>query len=162
MFHPRLILHPTDYSEDSLDAFRVAVDLARLCNSRLLVLHAVETLGPENVSFGEAMTRPQPETYRKRLEEDLRQRAPHAPSEVPVEYLMVEGDPAHAIEKVAAERRVDLIVMSTHGLTGLKRLLMGSLAEHVIRNVHCPVLVTKRSVEHNSQGSEAQETSKVS
>jgi nucleotide-binding universal stress UspA family protein len=128
----------------------------------VLVLHAVETLGPENVTFGEGMTRPQPEAYRKRLEEDLRQRAPHAPSGVPVEYLMAEGDPAHAIEKVAAERHVDLIVMSTHGLTGLKRLLMGSLAEQVIRNVHCPVLITKPSVESTSHGSEALQTSEVS
>jgi nucleotide-binding universal stress UspA family protein len=161
MFHPRLILHPTDYSEDSMDAFRVAVDLARLCDSKILVLHAVETLGPENVTYGEGMTRPQPETYQDRLEEDLRQRAPHAPSDVPVEYLMAEGDPAHAIEKTAAERHVDLIVMSTHALTGLKRLLMGSFTDHVIRNVHCPVLVTKLAV-HNSRGPEVKETSTIS
>jgi nucleotide-binding universal stress UspA family protein len=144
-----------------MDAFRVAVDLARLCDSTIVVLHAVETLGPENVTYGEAMTRPQPEAYQKRLEEDFRQRAPHAPPGVPVEYVTAEGDPASAIEKVAAERGVDLIVMSTHGLSGLKRLLMGSFTDHVIRNVHCPVLVTKAAV-HDSRGSEVNERSTTS
>jgi universal stress protein A len=142
MFHPRLILHPTDYSESSTYAFKIAADLARQHQARILILHVAETLGPENVTFGEATSQLEPTTYRRRLEEDLRQREP-APPGVSVEYLLAEGDTAQEIQRVAQERGCDLIVMGTHGRTGLSHLVMGSIAEKLIRLAPCPVLTTK-------------------
>ena len=142
MFHPRLILHPTDYSESSGYAMQIAADLARQHQARIIILHVVETLGPENVTFGEATSQLEPAAYRLRLEEDLRQREP-APPSVPVEYLLAEGDTAQEIQRVAQERGCDLIVMGTHGHTGLSRLIMGSTAEKIIRQANCPVLTTK-------------------
>jgi nucleotide-binding universal stress UspA family protein len=143
MFHPRLILHPTDFSDRAHYAFHVAADLAELNQAQLLILHVVETLGPENVTFGEVAAQLQPEGYEQRLSRDLKQRVPPPGRGVAVEYLVVQGDPAEAIDRVARERRCDLIVLGTHGRTGLARLFMGSIAEQVVRQATCPVLVCK-------------------
>ena len=142
MFHPRVILHPTDFSECSRHAFDIAADLARQYEAALLVLHVAATLGPENVTYGEATSHLEPESYRQRLEEDLRRSVP-APAGVSTQYLLAAGEPAREISRVAREHSGDLIVMGTHGSSGLSRLLMGSIAEHVIRLASCPVLVSK-------------------
>jgi nucleotide-binding universal stress UspA family protein len=150
MFHPRLILHPTDYSKSSNYAMQIAADLARQYQARILILHVVETLGPENVTFGEATSQLEPSSYRDRLEEDLR-RHERAPPGVSVEYLLAEGDTAQEIQRVAQERGCDLIVMGAHGWTGfLSRLVMGRTAEKVIRLAPCPVLTTKISIPQTS------------
>jgi len=142
MFQPRLILHPTDFSECSTYAFRIAADLARQNHASLLVLHVVETLGPGNVTFGEAATQLEPENYQRRLQQDLQRNVPEVPG-ISMRHLLAEGDPAKEIERLAREQSCDLIVMGTHGRTGLNRLLIGSIAEQVIRRAPCPVLVTK-------------------
>jgi universal stress protein A len=142
MFHPHLILHPTDYSESSGYALQIAADLARQHQAKLLILHVVETFGPENVTFGEATSQLEPASYRHRLEEDLRRRVP-APSGISVEYILASGDIVQEIERIAQKRGCELIVMGTHGRTGLSHLVMGSIAEKVIRLAPCPVLTTK-------------------
>jgi universal stress protein A len=65
-------------------------------------------------------------------------------SSVPVEYRLVTGDPADAVVRLAEDDEVDLIVLGSHGRTGLTRLLMGSVAEAIVRKAHCPVLVYKQ------------------
>jgi nucleotide-binding universal stress UspA family protein len=142
MFKPRVILHPTDYSDTSAYALQIAADLARLHQATILVLHVAETLGPENVTYGEAISELEPAGYRRRLEEDLRRQVP-APSGVSIQYLLSEGDPSREIDRVAREHHADLIVMGTHGRTGLSRLLTGSIGEEIIRTASCPVLVIK-------------------
>lgn len=137
----KTILHPTDLSEASKAAWRCAADLAHDYGARLIVLHAVETLGPENVTYGEAASEPQPEGYRRRLRQALHQVQPPDPG-VPVEYILSEDDPTTAILHVAAERACDLIVLATHGRSGFWRWLEGSVAEQVVRRAPCPVLVT--------------------
>jgi nucleotide-binding universal stress UspA family protein len=138
----RTILFPTDYSESSRTALPIAIDLARDYGARLLILHIVDTLGPENATFGEATDLPQPESYRRRLWADFKQ---SLPTELPdaTELLLGEGEPSTAILNAAAERACDLIVLGSHGKTGLRRLLGGSVAEDVIRLASCPVLVVK-------------------
>jgi nucleotide-binding universal stress UspA family protein len=135
-------LHPTDYAETSRPALEYAVGLARDYQARLLLLHVVDSLGPENATYGEAVSEPQPEGYRQRLWEELH-RWPLPEPHGPVEYLLAEGDPVEAIVRVAGERGCDLVVMGTHGRHGLKRLLAGSVAEEVVRDAPCPVLVVK-------------------
>jgi nucleotide-binding universal stress UspA family protein len=142
MFKPRVILHPTDYSDTSDYALQIAADLARLHQATILVLHVAETLGPENVTYGEAVSQLEPTAYRRRLEEDLRRQIP-PPSGVSIQYLLAGGDPAQEIDRAAREHHCDLIVMGSHGRTGLSRLLAGSIAEEVIRTASCPVLVIK-------------------
>jgi nucleotide-binding universal stress UspA family protein len=142
MFHPHLILHPTDYSEASAQAFEIAADLARQHQAKMLILHVAETLGAENVTFGEAASQLEPASYRRRLEDDLRRTVP-APVGISVEYLLVAGDIAAEIQHTAQERGCDLIVMATHGRTGLSHWVMGSIAEKIIRLAPCPVLTIK-------------------
>jgi nucleotide-binding universal stress UspA family protein len=143
--HFRRILLPTDLSEASQAALVCASSLAHDYRSQLFILHAVETLGPENVTYGEAASRLEPEHYRHRLYDDLR-RIKVPDKDVPLEYLIMEGDPARAILDAAAKHKCDLIVMGSHGRSGIKRLLMGSVAEKVVRRATCPVLVVKGAV----------------
>jgi nucleotide-binding universal stress UspA family protein len=142
------ILCPTDFSESSRAALEIAAALARDHGAELLILHAVETLGPENLTYREAVSHLQPNAYRRGLLEDLRRLKPSG-GDLKVEYLLLEDDPVQAILKAASERCCDLIVMGTHGRTGIQRLLMGSVAEQVVRRAACPVLVVKAPLPHS-------------
>jgi universal stress protein A len=136
------ILHPTDFSDHSDYAFQMACSLARDHNSRLVILHVVSTLGPEGVTFGEAVSRLEPDDRQARLWEEVRRVQPSDPA-VRVEHRLAEGDPAAEIVRVAGEVGSGLIVIGTHGRTGLERLLMGSVAEQVMRKAPCPVLTVR-------------------
>lgn len=133
------ILHPTDFSPRSDYAFRLACDLARDHGAALVVLHVM----PEPVFvLGDGVVTADPPEYRNQLATKLRQIAPpdlHAR----VEHVLAEGDPVREILRVADAQATDLIVMGTHGWTGLTRLLMGSVAESVVRRAPCPVLTVK-------------------
>jgi nucleotide-binding universal stress UspA family protein len=142
MLHLKAILHPTDFSQHSDYALRLAGSLARDHEARLIILHVVLTLGPELVTYGEAASQLQPESYRHKLWEELR-RVQLPDPVVSIEHLLAEGDPAAEIVRTAQETGAELIVMATHGRTGLQRLLMGSVAEQVMRKASCPVLTVK-------------------
>ncbi len=139
----RTILHPTDFSKSSDQAFRLACSLARDYADLVIVLHIVER--PVLAYPGVLMAPPPPPLAREQRQavlEKLRRIRPSDPS-LAVEYLLEEGDPATGILQVAQERECNLIVMGTHGRTGLGRLLMGSVAEKVVREAGCPVLTVK-------------------
>jgi nucleotide-binding universal stress UspA family protein len=142
MFHPRVILCPTDFSENSTVALRIASDLARQNQATLLVLHVASSLGAEGLGYGEAESRLQPEGHVAELRQELHRLAPAEPG-VETRYLLREGDPAAVIEQVVREQHCDLVVLGTHGRTGLDHLLMGSTAERIIRRCPCPALVVK-------------------
>jgi universal stress protein A len=128
------ILVPIDWAEPSNRAFQFAGSLAREHGAQLLVLYAM----PPPV----AMYGPPPESYLDHLHEELCRMKPTDPKTC-VHYLLVEGDPARAVLRAAKETHCDLIVMGTHGRTGLNRLLRGSVAEEVVRKAPCPVWVVK-------------------
>jgi nucleotide-binding universal stress UspA family protein len=136
----RTILHPTDFSERSGYAFQLACALARDYGARLIVLHVAE---PPVIPYGGVMTPPPPprDSWRA-LEEQLHRIQAPEPT-VHVEHRLEEGGPVAEILRVARETTADLIVMGTHGRTGLGRLLMGSVAEQVVRKAPCPVLTVK-------------------
>ena len=143
MFSPKTILYPTDLSECSDWPLQIASDLASKYSARMIILHVVETIGPANVTFGDVEKRLEPQAYRERLLENLRRVKPPLPVDHPIDYLLVEGDPARGIERIADEQHCDLIVMGTHGRRGLGRILMGSVAEHVVRTAKCAVMTVK-------------------
>ena len=131
------ILHPTDHSEASRGALAVARELARDLGTRLVILHVTlptDTLPgviPYDVDLREQHDRL--EALRKQLEgSDLKTH---------VEAMLRRGNTATEILSAARESACDLVVMGTHGRTGLRRLLMGSVAEAVMRASDCPVLV---------------------
>jgi nucleotide-binding universal stress UspA family protein len=124
-----LILHPTDLSECSMAAFGVACALARE-GTRPVVVHVLE----------EALVAS--DSYLETLNDRLREFQAPDPG-VTLEFHLKEGHAAAEILRMAEEIGCDLIVMGTHGRTGLRRLLTGSVAEAVLRQARCPVLVVK-------------------
>ena len=131
------ILFPTDYSDTSESALRYAVQLARSSSARLLVLHVV----PPDIAYEGVATAASPQA--QELEEaHLASVVEAASSEngVQCERRVVTGDPLAEILDVAKREPASLIVMNTTGRTGLRRLLMGSVAEAVLRKAPCPVL----------------------
>jgi nucleotide-binding universal stress UspA family protein len=146
----RTVVHPTDFSERSDFAFRLACSLAHDYGARLVVLHVAE---PPMAVATEGVLIPPPAFDLEPLRARLQQLRP-SDSKVPVEHRLVQGDAATEILRVAGEAKCDLIVMGTHGRTGLGRLLMGSVAEQVVRKASCPVLTVKTP---QGQGSSSEE-----
>jgi nucleotide-binding universal stress UspA family protein len=133
------ILHPTDFSKQSEFAFQVACSLARDYGAHL---HVVHVMVPPLVVYGEGVLPVAAENF----EEELRQklyRLHGKDANVRVLHHLEEGQPVDQILHVAKETGCDLIVMGTHGRTGLGRVIMGSAAEGVIRKAPCPVLTIK-------------------
>jgi nucleotide-binding universal stress UspA family protein len=135
----KTILHATDFSERSDYAFRVACALARDYQARLVVLHALPT---PVIGYPEGVIVTQPEEFRAEARANLQQLVPTDPA-IPIERLLSDGDPVSAIVETAKGRNCDLIVMGTHGWTGVARWLMGSVAEGVLRRAPCPVLTIR-------------------
>jgi len=136
------ILFPTDFSPASEAALGYATSLARDSGSQLLILHVEEIQMP--YAAGE-MYLPPPTAPNPELEKMLRSVAPTDKGATCVHRLAL-GNPAEEIVQVAKDEGVELIVMGTHGRTGLGRLLMGSVAEAVVRRAPCPVLTLKPPV----------------
>ncbi len=133
------ILHPTDFSEHSEFAFRLACALARDYNARLILLHV---LPPPIVVYGGGLA--PTDLWRDTDEAKGRLRRMEADAHrVRVESLVMEGDPVAMILRAAKETHSDVIIMGTHGRTAVARLLLGSVAEAVLRKAPCPVLTAK-------------------
>jgi nucleotide-binding universal stress UspA family protein len=139
MLNIKTILHATDFSKPSEYALRFACALARDYKARLLLLHVVEP----PVYYGElGMTVPLPANFHENLRIRLSHLVP-AESGVPVDTLLVEGNAARQIRRIAEEEHCSLVVLGTHGRTGLSRVLLGSVAEDVVRHSRVPVLTLK-------------------
>ena len=127
MLRVHSILFPTDFSSYSNQAYLHAVALADAHHASLTIVY-VNVPGQE----GEA-------GYWRNLLEQIRPANPN----IPVRHVFLVGDPATEIVRYARDSGVDRIVMGTHGRTGTERLLMGSVAEKVLRDAPCSVLVVK-------------------
>jgi nucleotide-binding universal stress UspA family protein len=132
------ILHPTDFSQQSHNAFRLACALARDYGAHLILLHVASR---PVIGYAEGVFPIGLDEFLLEGRAKLAQLEPG--SSVFTERRVEEGDAVEAILRVAEEVHSDLIVMGTHGRTGLTRLLMGSVAEHVVRKAACPVLTVK-------------------
>jgi nucleotide-binding universal stress UspA family protein len=143
----RTILVPTDFSECASHAVPAAAGLARQAGARLVLLHVVEPIAPAAGWAPVAEPLPLPDIG-ERLEDSARSELPRLAGGRDCEGLEVEealthGDAAAEIVREARARGADLIVISSHGRTGLGRIIFGSTAESVVRHAHCPVLVVK-------------------
>jgi nucleotide-binding universal stress UspA family protein len=133
------ILFPTDVSTTGHAALEMATSLARDRNATLVIVHVEEppmAYGGGELYYG--IEEPDQDQLRRMLSEVV----PTDPA-VPCEHRLMIGSPASAIVKMAEEEGVEMIVMPTHGRTGLLRMLMGSVAEEVVRKAKCPVLTVK-------------------
>jgi nucleotide-binding universal stress UspA family protein len=152
------ILHPTDFSPQSQAAFQVACALARDYVARLVLVH----VKPPEMIYGEGYALPpDPETARKELQEQLDHLLAPDPV-ICVERLLKQGDAAQEILRVANETHPDLVVLGTHGRTGVSRLLMGSVAEAVLRKAPCPVLTVKMPLPETWEATDAEDEQVVS
>jgi uncharacterized protein (DUF2267 family)/nucleotide-binding universal stress UspA family protein len=136
----RTILHPTDFTDCSRHACQFAANLARDYRAKLVLLHVLEPPihSPEiaAIAMGEgSILREQAEQELVRLATEYK--------DLHCEHRLADGFAATGIIHVAEEIKPDLIVLGTHGRTGLGRLLMGSVAEEVIRRAACPVVALK-------------------
>jgi nucleotide-binding universal stress UspA family protein len=134
------ILCPTDFSEFSRHALDHAAAIAGWYGARLCVLH-VSPVPP----VIDSPTIPLTEGDRERVIETLQGFTRHLPAEIPLELKVEEAARVHnGIVRQAEEMDADLIVMGSHGRSGFERLLLGSVAETVIRQAPCPTLVVPR------------------
>jgi nucleotide-binding universal stress UspA family protein len=138
VFPIKTILHPTDFLEESEAAFQLACGLARDHGGRVVVLHVVSP----PASHGEEIARRQGHGYHEDLWRILERVRPDADAPQ-VERRLEDGQPAEVILRVAQEESADLIAMGTQARTGLGRLLLGSVAEQVLRRATCPVLTVR-------------------
>ena len=140
------ILCPIDYSDCSAKALRYAAGMALKDSARLYLMHVIDKRvfdygGP----IYEAPATPDSEAVIK-LEEKLRESIPkEVKGEIQVETLVTMGIPAEEILKAARDNGADVIVMGTHGRTGIAHAVMGSVAENVVRRAPCPVLTVRQS-----------------
>ena len=141
----RHILAPTDFSEYSKKAVGSALELARKFGAKLTILHVVE-LPPYPVEgyVPPAVNATFLDDLERQATQDLAQLVPEAESSnVEVVRLVAVGSPYRKIIDTAEAEQVDLIVMATAGRSGFSRLIMGSIAERVVRTATCPVLTIR-------------------
>jgi len=138
-------LVPLDFSEYASQALDYAIKLANKLSARLTLLHVVQSLPMGGVDMGVTL----PYTYIQDLEAEIMESLNNYLERVTAaglegEVAMVHGVPFHEIIEMAKAQHVDLIVMGTHGRTGFQHVLLGSVAEKVVRLAPCPVLVARQ------------------
>ncbi len=139
-FPKRSVLVPVDFSADSLAAIEVGRMLVDQ-PEHLHVVHVLIDLAP--LEAGEVWGVADPRARTEQAELSLREKlsASHLTG---VHSAVLLGEPAHGIANYAQEKNIELIVIPSHGRTGITRLLIGSVAERVVRLAHCPVLVLRK------------------
>lgn len=140
------ILCPVDFSESSDHAMRYALAFSETYQAELIFVHVMDyaTLDmpdyPSVIEFSANIIEQMKEIFEKRLEELTEIEKKEYEN---ISSRLVSGTPFYEIINLAKEEKVDLIVIGTHGRTGLAHVLMGSVAEKVVRKAPCPVLTVK-------------------
>jgi nucleotide-binding universal stress UspA family protein len=149
----RRILVTTDFSDTSLTAIPAAVELASHFDAEIILIHVLPVDAPTPwdippyADFGLASS-PLPE-YERQVRQEVERRlaqvaAQHAPNGAKIRALVGRGDPAAEVGRIAIAEKVDLIVLATHGWTGWRHLVFGSVAEKILREAPCPVLSVRK------------------
>jgi universal stress protein A len=135
------ILVPTDFSEPSLKALDYAIDFTRAHNAELLLLHVVEPIRHTRMmpDVSEILEHHRAEAAEKIAELEQRTRQRHRKCRSEVHF----GVPYYVIADVAKNWNADLIIIATHGYTGLSHLFLGSVTERVVRIAECPVMTLR-------------------
>jgi universal stress protein A len=144
MIHIQHILCPIDFSPPSRNALRYANEFAKAMNAKITAMHVIQ---PQPIAADINVPYIPPETE---MEQAAKDNMAHLIREIVSEGVLVEqvlafGLPSECIIEQAKKGNVDVIILGTHGRSGISRLLMGSTAESVIRHATCPVLVVKAS-----------------
>jgi nucleotide-binding universal stress UspA family protein len=148
----RKILCPTDFSGPSYEAVKWANALALQFGAALILVHAIPGLPTLAGAHVGAAYKIDLDDYVRRLEGEARETLEslvknRISPEITSRVVVIHGDPARELVKAARDEQADLIVMATHGRSGLERLVLGSVAERVVRLAPCPVLTIRSPVE---------------
>jgi nucleotide-binding universal stress UspA family protein len=139
----RKIVVPTDFSKDAEAALDYAIDLAKTFGGSVHLVHAYQlpvAATPWEFSYPAGLL----DDIKKHAEQGIAQLAQRASGKgVPVTTEVAPGPASIAIVEAADRQGADLLVMGTRGLTGFKHVVLGSVAERVLRHSHCPVLTVK-------------------
>lgn len=141
------ILCPIDFSEPSYEALKRANEIAVHFSAELYIVHIVPIApvipGSATVpaTFNIPMYQQELEVSSKAMMVDIIDR--WVSKEVPAQPIVVAGDAPHHIVRIAEEEEIDLIVMSTHGQTGWRRFVFGSVADKTVKMASCPVLLIR-------------------
>jgi len=129
------ILLATDFSAASEKAFNYAVAMARRFGAKVALVHVIP---PESVSFVPAPSAERQGYEEKRQLESLASRGEL--NQIPHETILRAGSVGNVLSSVIREQEIDLVILATHGRSGFKKLVLGSVAEEVVRRAECPVL----------------------
>lgn len=141
-FSLKRILVPIDFSEHSKNALKYAVPFAKQFGAEIILVYVVEpTVYPADFSFGQFGYPDVEDEFRSRGEEELKNLIQkEIKKEVKAQKQVRTGKASVEILKVAQEKEIDLIIIATHGHSGVEHMLFGSTAEKVVRKAPCPVL----------------------
>ena len=133
------IICPVDFSELSRKSLQYANEFARLSNGQVFLVGVIEN--DPTITYSKGLEKERAEEEQKLLalieEENM--------AGIVADYVIYEGFPEECILDYAKRQEADVIIMGSHGRRGLKRMILGSVAEHVIRRSPCPVLVVKEN-----------------
>jgi universal stress protein A len=147
----RTILVPTDFSEYAEYAFPWALQMAAGWQAKLILFHAVVPISP--LAFPDSVYLPELQRMEADILADAEKRMAECvkkaqgSSAIIVETRVVVGEPVSEICQAVRREEADLVIMGSHGRTGLAHVLLGSVAERVIRHASCPVLVARKPKE---------------
>lgn len=153
MFTVKKILSPTDFSEPSYEALEVACDLAQQFSAELCLVHVIPTVpviptAPNQIGFDVTSYQKELEAHTEEmLDKVIKERIPKG---IKVKTLIKHDDPGHGVLELANADQYDLVVISTHGMAGLKHLLFGSVTERIVKSSSIPVLTVPYHQEKHS------------
>lgn len=139
------VLVPIDFSDYSKSSLRYAANFAKHFNASIVIIYVIEPIVyPPDFSMGQiAIPAPGLEMDKRAHEELNKLSEKEIPPDVSIKKIIKTGKPFVEIIETAAEEDVDLIIISTHGHSGVEHILFGSTAEKVVRKAPCPVLTLR-------------------
>jgi nucleotide-binding universal stress UspA family protein len=142
------ILVPIDFSDYSKNALKYAVNIVQTFKAEMFLIYVVEpVIYPPDFSMGQIAIPSVNTEWDERAKDELKKLADaEIPKEIKVQTIVKTGKPFLEIIDTAAEKDIDLIVIATHGHSGVEHILFGSTAEKVVRKAPCPVLTLREPV----------------
>jgi nucleotide-binding universal stress UspA family protein len=139
------ILVPIDFSAYSKEALKYAIPFARKFKAEVILLHVVEpAIYPADFNFGQVGIPAIEDELRSKANEELQKLVDQEVKRRARSSVLIKvGKPFLEIITTARDERIDLIIMATHGHSGIEHILFGSTAERVVRKAHCPVLTVR-------------------
>lgn len=142
------VLVPIDFSDYSINALKYAVDFTQHFEADMILISVIEPMiYPADFSMGQVAIPATDQNLTERVENELKDLAEkEIGDKVKTKRIIKSGKPFYEINESARDEDVDLIIIATHGHTGVEHLLFGSTAEKVVRKAPCPVLTLREPI----------------